>query len=378
MRQRKWLFLGLFILSLISLFLLFLIFSNQKKLKNNLPVAFRSSMTADHEEATNFDELISSLTLVEKVDQLFLVPSDQASSEATYGGYLLLAKDFANKDPSAVQRMIDAWQAQSHIPLLIAVDEEGGTVNRVSQQKKLRSEPFSSPQKIILEGGLSALTTDTLNKAVFLKNLGINLNLAPVVDLSPDPKHHLYGRTFGLTASESALATARVIQAMKQENLGSTLKHFPGLGQVPDTHQQTVTDLRPPEDFWQNDFLPFVAGIENGADLLMFSHNLVPAFDPNFPASLSPFLHQLARQDLGFTGVIVTDDLNMHAISDHYSSSEAAVLAIEAGNDLLCFTKLTTEPAAIVQAVHEGRITEKTIDQSLERILTLKKKLNLL
>ena len=131
------------------------------------------------------------------------------------------------------------------------------------------------------------------------------------------------------------------------------------------------------ETFENSDFIPFEAGIRSGAQLVLVSHNIVSCMDEDRPASLSPQVHEILREDLGFSGVIVTDDLVMDGIRQFTDDGNAAVLAVQAGNDLLCCTDFETQIPAVLQAVESGEIAEERIDESVLRILKLKTELGL-
>lgn len=156
---------------------------------------------------------------------------------------------------------------------------------------------------------------------------------------------------------------------MSEEGVGSVLKHFPGYGNNADTHTGIAYDHRPCETFLDSDFLPFQAGIHAGADMVLVSHNIVSCMDAQAPASLSLEVHKILREELGFTGVIITDDLAMNGVRDFAGDTEAAVLAVHAGNDLLCCTDFEVQIPAVLQAVEEGKITEEQINESVLRIL---------
>lgn len=204
------------------------------------------------------------------------------------------------------------------------------------------------------------------------------MNFAPVCDISTDENDFIYRRSFGQDASLTSEYVKTVTETMKSEGTGSVLKHFPGYGNNADTHTGIAYDNRPMETFESSDFLPFQAGIDAGADLVLVSHNIVACMDEAVPASLSPRVHEILRKELEFSGVIVTDDLAMNGIRDFVSDDEAAVTAVLAGNDLLCCTDFETQFPAVLEAVKNGTITEARIDESVLRILKLKIELGLI
>ena len=160
--------------------------------------------------------------------------------------------------------------------------------------------------------------------------------------------------------------------------MGSVLKHFPGYGENDDTHTGFARDSRTLEELEQWDLIPFRAGIDAGCGAVLVEHTIVDAFDPELPASLSPEVHRYLREEMGFRGVIVTDDLQMQAITDAYGPEEAAVLAVLAGNDLLCSTDYRIQYEAVLEAVQSGRIPMETLDAAALRVLTWKQNLGLL
>ena len=333
--------------------------------------------------AARAQELLDGMTLEEKVGQMFIArcpETDAAQLAADYhlGGYILFGRDFKDKTAEQVTTDIQSYQDAAEIPLLIAVDEEGGTVNRVSSNPNLRSSPFRSPQSLYSEGGLELVRSDAQEKCRLLESLGININFAPVCDVSQDPADFIYDRTLGRDAQETSQYVAAVVETMAEEGMGSVLKHFPGYGNNTDTHTGVAYDDRPYDTFLTSDFLPFQAGIAAGADMVLVSHNIVSAMDEASPASLSPEVHRVLREDLGFTGVIVTDDLVMDGVRDFAGDDEAAVLAVQAGNDLLCCTDFKTQVPAVLAAVESGEITEEQIDAAVLRVLTMKLRLGIL
>lgn len=165
---------------------------------------------------------------------------------------------------------------------------------------------------------------------------------------------------------------------MKADQMGSVLKHFPGYGNNQDTHTGSSLDKRSYDNFVKQDFLPFEAGIEAGAGSILVSHNVIMAVDENNPASLSPKLHEILRQDLKFDGVIFTDDLYMDAIRKTRGLEEGAIEAVEAGNDMLIIRNYKVQIPAVLRAVKEGTIKEERINESVKRILLWKKQLGLI
>lgn len=319
-------------------------------------------------------EKLKTLSLDEKIGQLFLVrlPDYNASEilkKYQFGGYLFFQKDFADKTQNEVKSMINDLQQASNIPLLTAVDEEGGKVTRISSNSNLVNSKFKSSRELYLSGGLDAIQKDTINKSKILYNLGLNLNLAPVVDVSTNPDDYIYERTLGEDAQTTSKYSETVIKASKQTNLSYTLKHFPGYGNNKDTHNQSSIDTRTYQELIENDLLPFKTGIEAGAEAVMVSHNIVEAIDADHPASLSSSIHNLLRNELNFTGIIITDDLDMGAISKNKNATLEAILA---GNDLIITTDYVNDIKKIKAAVDNGTISENLIDKLAFRVIAWK------
>ena len=326
---------------------------------------------------TYIQETISNMTIEEKVGQMFIArcPGDGAPEKAAeyhLGGYILFGVDFKDETKESVSGKIASYQSASSIPMLIGVDEEGGTVTRVSRYPAFREEPFPSPQQVYANGGMEAVAADTAEKCALLRELGINVNFAPVCDVSEDPEDFIYDRSFGKSAGETAEFVRTVVESASGTGVACVLKHFPGYGDNEDTHTGIAYDARPYDTFLTSDFLPFEAGIDAGAQMVLVSHNIVECMDPDQPASISPAVHDVLRDQLGFGGVIVTDDLAMEGIRDFVSDDKAAVMAVLAGNDLLCCTDFETQIPAVIQAVENGQISQDRLDESVGRILKMK------
>ena len=262
--------------------------------------------------------------------------------------------------------------------MLIGVDEEGGTVVRVSSNPNLRGTKFQSPQALYSEGGFDRITSDTAEKDALLRDLGINVNFAPVCDVSTDPSDFIYARSFGMDAEQTGEYVRTVVTQMVSDKTGMVLKHFPGYGNNADTHTGIAIDERPMDTFRQSDFLPFQAGIESGAQSVLVSHNVVNCMDADRPASLSAEVHRILREELGFDGVILTDDLIMDAIRDYTGGENAAVLAVQAGNDMLTSSDFETQYNAVLAAVQDGTIPESQIHASAVRVIDWKMQLGLI
>ena len=321
--------------------------------------------------------IMDKMTLRQKIAQMLFVRcpvEDETTMLAQLqpGGVILFGVNVASETVESLKNKLQAMQQTAKIPLCIGIDEEGGGVCRISSYAQYRASRFPSPQGLYATGGWEAIAADTREKAALLLSLGINVNFAPVADVSTNAADFIYNRTLGQDAGQTAKYVQVVIEQMEALGIGSVLKHFPGYGNNADTHQAIVVDKRSKEHFFNSDFLPFSAGIAEGADFVLINHNIVSAFDENYPASLSPTIHQLLRNELGFRGLIITDDLAMGGISYFCDSKEAAILAVLAGNDMLLTSDAEVQLEAIADAVESGRIAEEQIDKAVLRILRYK------
>lgn len=323
---------------------------------------------------TKANNTLKNMTLDEKISQLFLVRvpdnSIEEVSKYQFGGYILFSKDTKNLTKEELKNKIETWQSVSKIPLLIAVDEEGGPVVRISNNNKLSSSKFKSSQELYNEGGFELIKNDTIQKNNLLYELGINVNLAPVADISTNENDYIYSRSFGKDVLETSKYIKTVIRASKSTNVSNVLKHFPGYGSNLDTHTGISIDNRTIEDFRNNDFLPFKSGIEEGAEAILVSHNIINNIE-NIPASLSKNIHNILRNELNFTGIIMTDDLAMSAIKNYVNDSPS-VMALKAGNDLIIITDYLTGINDIKEALKNGDLEESLIDKAVLRVLSWK------
>ncbi len=330
-----------------------------------------------HEYNEQAARLLREMTTEEKIGQIFLVRYPEADKLDLYlsmrpGGFIMFGRDFAGKSKQEVIDNINYCQINNTVPMVIAVDEEGGTVVRVSSNPLLSDERFKSPQELYEYGGYEEIERDTVKKSELLSELGINLNLSPVADVSVDETDFIYERSFGKDAEETATYVRTVVEAAKKQGVSSSLKHFPGYGNNVDTHTGSATDTRPFEQFVSSDFIPFKAGIESGAESVLISHNIVEAIDPELPASLSKNVVGILRYDMEFTGIVMTDDLSMEAISELRAELSPEVTAVTAGNDMLIVTDFESSFQTLLNAVNSGEILMDRIDESVLRILKWK------
>ena len=338
----------------------------------------------DSQRDSEIEEMLDSMTLEEKVGQMFMgcfyngTPSAETASQYGLGSVLLFYGSFRDSDIESLRAALDEIDEACSITPLIAVDEEGGTVVRVSASPAFRSEPFKSPRELFASGGMEAVIADAHEKNALLREIGIDLNLAPVCDISTDPGDFMYSRSLGQPADITAVYASEITKACLEDGIGCSLKHFPGYGNAADTHKGMAVDNRSLQQLEESDLVPFRAGIKAGTPSVLVSHNIVSALDDDLPASLSPAVHRMLRYDMRFDGVIITDDLSMGAISDFLPGVDSAVAAVMAGNDMLCTGNYKEQSAAVIAAVKNDEISEERIDASVRRILTWKRSLSLL
>ena len=352
-----------------------------------------AAQMTDEEIHARAQEIADTLTTSQKISQLMLVRCPDVAPakkmyDGSFGGYVLYAQDFYNDEEALSQdevkerigSFVRAAEEACGIAPLIAVDEEGGTVVRASYNENLFPEgPVPAPQETLRDKGAEALYDQVRSVGATLAEYGINVNLAPVVDLPTEENSMMYDRSLGTNAETAADLTAGMVAAMHEAPIAATLKHFPGYGDADDSHSLQATDNRSLEDLQAYDFLPFKAGIEAGADAIMVSHVVTEGIDPSLPASLSPETYRILREDLGFTGVVITDDLWM--IDETYydiKSTEAAPLAISAGCDIIISTQYELDHAAVMQAILDDELSQGRIDEAVEHVLAWKLKLGLI
>ena len=335
------------------------------------------------EPADPLRQIIADMSLEQRVGQLFLARCNRETAAvdiAQYhlGGLVLFSEDFEGQTTDSLRQTLSGYQLAAETPLLLAVDEEGGDVTRISRYSAFRDHRFSSLRARYDRGGLEEVLTEEEEKCRLLSGLGLNVNLGPVCDIATDPSAFLYNRSLGRDAETTSGVVASTVNLMNAFSVGSVLKHFPGYGNNSDTHTGIARDSRTLAELESCDLIPFAAGIRANCGAVMVGHVVVEALDSSLPASLSPAVHAYLRETMGFDGVIMTDDLVMQAITDRYGAGEAAVMAVLAGNDLLCSTEYAAQYEAVLQAVLDGRIDIDTLNAAVRRVLQWKSDLGLL
>ena len=331
--------------------------------------------------------MIAEMTIEEKVGQLIMVGFEgtQANEaiethirERFVGGVVLFSRNIQSPQQTAeltneLQRLVEATARQ--IPLFIGIDQEGGWVIR------LKDGATVLPGNMALGATNSTELAERAGEitAVELAAVGVNLNFAPVMDVNNNPDNPVIGRrSFGESPELVSRLGISYIRGLQRNGVLATAKHFPGHGDTTvDSHFELPTVSHDLERIHALELQPFRAAIDADVAAIMTAHIIYPAFDANRPATLSPtILTDLLRKELGFDGLLITDDMEMKAIDDRYRSGEAAVMAVEAGADIVMVLWTPTKQIevfdALLSAVKSGRISQARLDQSVERILKSK------
>lgn len=332
-------------------------------------------------------EEIEKLTLEEKIGQMFIMKIEgqevnentvKLITEDKVGGVILFQNNI--KDSSQLVKLINSikkYNVENPIPLFISIDEEGGRVTRMP--KEVRKLPSS--REIGKVGSKDVAYNVGLTVGEELRSFGINMNFAPVMDINNNPANKVIGdRAFGDNPQTVSELGVEVMKGLKNAEVIPALKHFPGHGNTSvDSHEDLPIINKDIESLEKFEMLPFKKGIEEGADVIMIAHILLPQLDKDNPSTLSPvIIKDILREKFGFQGVVITDDISMKAISNKYGVGESALKALKAGSDIVlsCYTPDKQEEMInfIKKSVKDGSLSEEEIDEKLYRILELKNK----
>lgn len=343
------------------------------------------------------EQILSSMTLDEKLWQLFFVAPEaltgeeavtessdalqQALAEKPVGGVILFARNLISREQT-VSLLADVKSASRLVPFL-GVDEEGGTVSRVGANSAMGVTQLQDMSIYGASGDAAALYGDLYNLAQSLNTLGFNVDFAPVADVTTgSDENPMKLRSFSSDPERCASMVSVSVGALQDGGVAACLKHFPGYGTATaDDHNGSVSLDRTLEQLEQTEFVPFSAGIDKGAYFVMVSHLSVPAVTgDDTPADLSEKLvTELLRNTLHFQNIVITDAQNMGSIAQNYTSAEAAVAALRAGVDMVLMPQDLQEAYdGVTKAIADGVLTEDRIDRSVLRILNVKIQLGLL
>ena len=341
-------------------------------------------------------DALSKMTLKEKIGQLFIVCTDSldfnAETEVTEkmrknleeykpGGVIFFSYNLKNR--TQVKEMISDMQKTAEIPLFIAVDEEGGSVARIANSKNMQTTKFPAMAEIGKTGDSKNAyhVGETIGKEIY--ELGFNLDFAPVADINTNAENTEIGnRSFGSEPKTVADMVSQEVKGLQAQGVSATLKHFPGQGQCgEDTHKGYVELNATIDRLRDVEFLPFKSGISAGADMVTMSHVAVSKITgKETPASLTKLMvTDILREELQFDNVIITDAMNMKVITKFYDADQAAIMAIEAGNDMILMPDNFEQAfEGVLEAVKDGTLSESQINEAAGRVLSVKIKRGIL
>jgi beta-N-acetylhexosaminidase len=326
----------------------------------------------------SLDEKLGQMMLVETVYTSYSPDVDEMIRQLHVGAVIIYAQN--QRTAAQLKGYIADMEANAGIPLLMSADEEGGVVDRLYQF----DGPRPSAQELAETHDPQAAQNAGAQDARDLLAFGINTDLAPVVDVRTTPNAVEWTRLFGNDVGTVDTFAGAFLQGLQGQGVIGCLKHWPGIGSVvEDPHLTLPTITASRAELEATEFAPFRDLLAQRPGMIMVTHVLVRAIDPNLPATLSPAVVQgVLRGELGYDGVVMTDSLYMKGISLHYSLGDAAVLSVIAGDDLLegAWDAYSTRQMidAIKAAIADGRISLARIDQSVRRVLLLKQRFGLL
>lgn len=333
------------------------------------------------------DEQIAQMSLEDRVAGLFVVTPEaitgvgtvvqagdgtrKALEENPVGGLIYFKKNIQSEDQ--VKQMLENTAQYAKYPLFLAVDEEGGSVARVGS---VIGPKVDGAGDIGATGDPQNAYEAGVTVGAALKGLGFNVDFAPVADLANVEGSVMLGRSYGADAATASAFVDSMAKGLQEQGVTACLKHFPGIGSTTqDTHNGRATSERTLEEFQAEEFSVFQAGIDGGARMVMVSHMAAPALTGNNDPSIfsRELVTDILRDQMGFQGVVITDAMNMSAISEYYGPEEAAIMAVLAGCDMLLMPE-DYEKAykGVLEAVQNGNIDEERINDSLRRIYRIK------
>lgn len=364
-----------------------------KKNSGDLPKDSKNVLTEET------DDFLEKMTLEEKVAQLFIVlPEDivedvdcvteagestrEAIERIPVGGFVYLSSNL--KTEEQVKTMLGNVQAYSidriGLPAFLCIDEEGGTVARLSGTGKFDIPVIEDMAEVGLSQDFERAGEIGRSMGEYLSEFGFNVDFAPVADVLTNPDNAVVKlRSFGEDPQIVSEMSLQVMAGLKEYGVYATYKHFPGHGMTAgDTHEGYAYSEKTLEEIKACELIPFQKGIDAGVSFIMAGHISLPAITGDHtPASLSEaIITDLLRRQLGYDGIVITDAMNMGAIVRQYSSADAAVKSLQAGADLILMPADFEEAyEGVINAVENGVLSEERIDESLRRILYVKQKM---
>lgn len=345
--------------------------------------------TPEEREEAIINSAIEVMPLEDKVAGLFIVTPEsitgvntavkagegtkEALGQYAVGGIVYFDKNIQSEEQ--LTEMITNTVNWSKYPLFIGVEEEGGSVSRIAQSS-IKVDKVNSPKDIaVTEDATKAYEAGT-TIGEYMNKLGFNLDLAPVADVATIENHVLKDRVYGSDTTVVGDFSVNMVKGLQDSGVSACMKHFPGLGGVSeDPHDGMVSTEYTKEQFQTTDFPVYQQGIDAGVDFIMVSHLCVPSIaGEKIPSSLSAeVVTDILRNELGYEGIVISDAMNMTAITDYYAADEAAVRALRAGCDMILMPEdFELAYRGIINAVNEGTIAEERIDDALRRIYKVK------
>lgn len=341
-------------------------------------------------QTTNYkiDKLLTNMTLEEKIGQMLIVYYYSPECDDTLiesiknynlGGIILSSENIVNS--KQLKKFVNDIQENSSIPMFISIDQEGGSVQRLKAKSDIKVSTIPSMAIVGEKNSKEEAYSigNTIGKD--LKTYGINMDFAPVLDINNPVTNIIGDRSFGKDFKLVSKMGVALSKGLIDNNIIPVFKHFPGLGDTAnDSHLDLPILNKTKEELYDLELKPFIEAIENNADVIMIGHVTLPQLDKDNPATLSKIvITDLLKNELKYKGLIITDALNMKALTNYYSSEDIAVNAINAGVDILLMpgsSKSTVE--SVKNAIDEGKIKENQINTSVKKILKLKFKYNIL
>lgn len=340
-------------------------------------------------------QLVSGMSLEDKVAQMFVITPEALTgyasvtaagdtTKAAYesrpvGGLIYMADNLLSTEQTTemLTNMQNIAMERTGLPVFLSVDEEGGTVARVAKNDAFGVTDVGNMSDIGATGDAQNAYNAGVTIGTYLKQLGFNVDYAPVADVLTTPDNTVIGtRSFGSDASVVADMVTKELEGLSSQGVFGVVKHFPGHGGVSgDSHDGAVTLDKSLEELMQTEFVPFQKAVENGVSFVMVGHISVPqVVGDNTPASLSQMMvSNVLREQLGYQGIVITDAMNMGAITGSYTADQAAVMAVNAGVDMILMPQdYETAYNGLLQAVQDGTITEDRINESVTRIVKVK------
>lgn len=376
----------IFLTIILTLILIFVVINHKTISNQNLN---NSKSTIQEKEPNRIDIQLNNMTIEEKIGQMLIIDYQKPTFDAELknileivrpGGFILFRENFKNYNQSI--ELINNIKSTSHIPMFISIDQEGGRVQRLKNLKGTSVTTIPSMAKIGKTKNIETAYNTGKNIATDLKKFSINMNFAPVIDVYSNSKNKVIGdRSFGNDPYLVSKMGISLSNGLKDNSIIPVFKHFPGHGNTEtDSHYDLPLINKTKEELLNLDIIPFKEVIKNEADIIMVGHLAVPSIsNNNTPASLSKdIINNFLKSELNFQGIVITDALNMKAITDNYTDKEIYKLAINAGVDILLMPNNPIEAINLIkELINENEITEEQINSSVEKILKLKAKYNI-